>query len=83
MFRFYSGLHLGIKKAGRNIKGGKKIHERGAGETLRGNEEAGADPFLQASDVAADVTQNGYPHANLETDTPSDGSRRRHAETCM
>lgn len=74
---------MGIKKAGRNIKGGKKIHERGAGETLRGNEEAGADPFLQASDVAADVTQNGYPHANLETDTPPDGSRRRHAETCM
>lgn len=41
----------------------KKTHEQRAGETARGNDEAGADPFLQASNLAADIMQRGYPHA--------------------
>lgn len=38
---------------------------------MRGNDEAGADPFLQASNLVADIMRNCYPHAhtNLKTDT--------------
>lgn len=63
MFRFYSGRDLGIRKAGEQKK---KKHERRAGETVRGNDEAGADPFLQASNLAADIMQNSYPHADCK-----------------
>lgn len=83
VFRFYSGSDLGIREAGK-----KKKHEHGAGETVRGNDEAGADPFLQASNLVADIMQNGYPHAhtNLKTDTcqqrhQQTRTRTRHART--
>lgn len=62
VFRFYSGRDLGIRKAGEQ----KKKHERRAGETVRGNDEAGTDPFLQASNLAADIMQNSYPHADCK-----------------
>lgn len=54
---------------------------------MRGNDEAGADPFLQASNLVADIMQNCYPraHTNLKTDTccqtPADKDTRRHART--
>ena len=88
VFRFYSGRDLGIRKAGeKEKKKKKKKHEHRAGETGRGNDEAGADPFLQASNLVADIMQNGLPHAhaNLKTDTcrqtPADKDMRRHART--
>lgn len=52
---------------------------------MRGNNEAGADPFLQASNLVADIMQNGYPraHTNVKTDTrrqtAADKDTRRHA----
>ena len=51
VFRFYSGSDLGIKEAGKK----EKNTEQRAGETARGNDEAGADPFLQASNLVADI----------------------------
>lgn len=80
VFRFYSGSDLGIREAGKK----KKKHEHRAGETVRGSDDAGADPFLQASNLVADIMQNGYPHAhaNLKTDTcrqtAADEDTRRH-----
>lgn len=72
---------MGIREAG------KKKHEQRARETVRGNDEAGADPFLQASNLVADIMQNCYPHAhtNLKTDTccqtPADKDTRRRTRT--
>lgn len=54
---------------------------------MRGNNEAGVDPFLQASNLVADIMQNGYPHAhtNLKTDTccqtAADKDTRRNVRT--
>lgn len=70
---------MGIREAGK-----KKKHEQRAGETVRRNDEAGSDPFLQASNLVADIMENGYPHAhtNLKTDTrhqtPADKNTHTH-----
>lgn len=56
MFRFYSGSDLGIREAGK-----KKKHEQRAEETVRRNDKAGADPFLQASNLVADIIEKRLP----------------------
>lgn len=81
VLRFYSGSNLGIREAG------KKKHEQRAGETVRRYVEAGTDPFLQASNLVADITENGNPHVrtNLKTDTrrqtPADKGAQRQTYT--
>lgn len=42
---------------------------------MRGNNEAGADPFLRASNLAADIMPDGYSHAHTNLKT----GRRQHA----
>lgn len=81
VFRFYSGSDLGIKEAGKKKK---KKHEKRAGETARGNDEAGSDPFLQASNLVADIMQNGYPqaHTNPKTDTCHQTRTHAHMRVC-
>lgn len=56
VFRFYSWSDLGIR-----LEKKKKKHEQRAGETVGRNNEAGADPFLQASNLVADIMENSYP----------------------
>lgn len=44
----------------------KKKHEQRAEETVRRNDKAGADPFLQASNLVADIIEKRLPTRTRE-----------------